>query len=315
MRTFGPTFASFGPRPKGRRSKGNLVKAKSAIIVVSAFIVSTGVLSQEARREIQLMPVDGGELEYQVLGDGEPILVIHGGLIAGMPESFLTQPALSDWQLITYNRRGYAGSAPEAGPVDDYIERHAADAASLLEHLDVESAHVLGHSSGATISLQLAFDYPELVESLILLEPPMPATTPDADEEPSPMEQGMDQAMQAGNLARALDLFLERAGLPDWRAQYSEAVIQQVEASAPTFAEYEGPAIGLWEPPADPGSDVRRIRVLHLLGSRSHFTGEYVPVIRERFPRTESRVIQDASHGLHRDNPSATAEAIRSFLN
>jgi pimeloyl-ACP methyl ester carboxylesterase len=44
----------------------------------------------------------------------------------------------------------------------------------LLRELAIERAHIVGHSSGGLIALQLALDHPELVRSLALLEPALP---------------------------------------------------------------------------------------------------------------------------------------------
>ena len=114
--------------------------------------------------------VNGVELEYELGGGGEPVLLIHGSHIAG---SFIPLVAQSSWgdgfMLIRYHRRGFCGSAPATGAFS--ISDQAADARVLLEVLGVRAAHVVGHSYGGAIALQLALDAPERVHSLALLEP------------------------------------------------------------------------------------------------------------------------------------------------
>jgi pimeloyl-ACP methyl ester carboxylesterase len=51
------------------------------------------------------------------------------------------------------------------------LAQQAADCRALLEYLDIERAHVVGHSSGGLIALRLALDAPQVVHSLVLLEP------------------------------------------------------------------------------------------------------------------------------------------------
>ncbi|HEX2339337.1 MAG TPA: alpha/beta fold hydrolase [Vicinamibacterales bacterium] len=70
---------------------------------------------------------------------------------------------------MRYHRRGYAGSSPVRPPFS--LSQQAADCRALLGHLRVERTHVVGHSSGGSIALQLALDAPEVVHSLVLLEP------------------------------------------------------------------------------------------------------------------------------------------------
>ena len=113
--------------------------------------------------------VNGVELEYEVRGAGEPVLLIDM-LIADCFVPLLHEPAVAHgYQLIRYHKRGWVGSTHTPPPVS--IAEHAADAAALLEHLGVRRAHIAGHSTGASIGAQLALDQPEKVHTLTLLEP------------------------------------------------------------------------------------------------------------------------------------------------
>ncbi|MGH3339957.1 MAG: alpha/beta fold hydrolase, partial [Propionibacteriaceae bacterium] len=102
--------------------------------------------------------VNGVELEYEVRGTGEPVLLIDM-LIADCFVPILTEPSLNRYQLIRYHKRGWVGSTHTPPPVS--IADHAADAAALLDHLGVRRAHIAGHSTGASIGAQLALDHPE----------------------------------------------------------------------------------------------------------------------------------------------------------
>ena len=116
--------------------------------------------------------INGVELEYEVKGSGEPVLLISTGPIADSFLPFLSEKALVErYRLIRYHQRGQAGSTHGPGPVS--FAEHAADAAALLGHLGIRRAHVAGHSTGAVIALQLAVDRPEIVHTLALLEPPL----------------------------------------------------------------------------------------------------------------------------------------------
>jgi pimeloyl-ACP methyl ester carboxylesterase len=111
--------------------------------------------------------VNGVELEYSVTGKGDPVLLIHGSILANAFAPLLSEPALKG-RLITYHRRGFAGSARATPPVT--IADQAKDARRLLAALGVKRAHVVGHSYGGAIALQLALDAPDVVRSLALLE-------------------------------------------------------------------------------------------------------------------------------------------------
>ena len=114
--------------------------------------------------------IDDIELEYEVSGAGEPVIFIHGALIADAFRPLLREPGLATgYCLLNYHRRGHAGSSPATGPIS--IQQHAADCRALMKHLGIYRAHLAGHSYAGDIALQLAVDAPESVHSLVLLEP------------------------------------------------------------------------------------------------------------------------------------------------
>src|SRR5215210_3187313 len=118
---------------------------------------------------MQSVTVNGVSLEYDVVGAGEPVLLISPVLADGFLP-LLSEPVLADgYQLIRYHKRGWAGSTHTPPPVS--IADHAADAAALLDSLGGRRAHIVGHSTGASIAAQLALDDPEAAHTLILLEP------------------------------------------------------------------------------------------------------------------------------------------------
>jgi pimeloyl-ACP methyl ester carboxylesterase len=86
------------------------------------------------------------------------------------------QDALESFELISHHGRGFAGSSGPLGPTT--IADHAADAIRLLDHLGVDRAHVVGHSSCAAIALEMADTDPSRVASLSLLEPPTCRASP-----------------------------------------------------------------------------------------------------------------------------------------
>ena len=100
--------------------------------------------------------VRGGELEYEVRGEGEPVLLIHGSHIAGAFLPFMADPALANYRQIRYHRRGFAGSTACEGSFS--IAQQAADARALLRHMGLRRAHIVGHSYGGAIAFQLALD-------------------------------------------------------------------------------------------------------------------------------------------------------------
>ena len=89
--------------------------------------------------------VNGIELAYEVVGSGEPMLLIHGAHLADALQPLVTEPALERFQRVRYHRRGLGGSTypVDAGPTSVPVQ--AKDAVGLLDHLGVDRAHLVGH--------------------------------------------------------------------------------------------------------------------------------------------------------------------------
>jgi pimeloyl-ACP methyl ester carboxylesterase len=107
------------------------------------------MISQELKHQLN---VDGAVLEYEVVGRGEPVVLIHGALLAEAYAPLCAEPALTaQSRLVRYHRRGYAGSSRVAAPFS--IAQQVAGCLAVLRHLGIERAHVVGHSSGGVSGL------------------------------------------------------------------------------------------------------------------------------------------------------------------
>lgn len=267
--------------------------------------------------EMKRAPVQGGELEYETRGDGEPVLLIHGALIAASFLPVMDESSLASYRLIRYHRRGYAGSTAPDGP----LERQAADAVALLRHLGVERAHIVGHSGGGRIALQLALDAPEVVHSLVLLEPagvgPVPSTADFFEEVMEPARE----RYRAGDPVGAADIFMRGvAGFgPEWRTEIARTVPggpEQAERDAATFFEGRPEKAGQWvfdEAKAEKLS--RSIPILYVWGSETlPFLKEGMDLFHTWFPQAEDHLVEGLGHSLQVEDPRAVAEAIADFL-
>ena len=106
------------------------------------------------------------ELYYEVHGNGEPLLLI-AGLASDSQSWAIVLPELAKkFKTIVFDNRGCGRTKCEAEQIS--IEGMAGDALALLDHLQIEKAHVLGHSMGGYVAQQLCLDYPETVNHLVL---------------------------------------------------------------------------------------------------------------------------------------------------
>lgn len=113
--------------------------------------------------------VDGGLLRGSVRGQGEPILVLHGG--PGLPWNYL-QPAvdeLSDgYTVATYQQRGLAPSTAGA-PYD--VPSQVRDVVAVLDTIGWNRAAVVGHSWGGHLLLHVLAAYPDRLTAALIIDP------------------------------------------------------------------------------------------------------------------------------------------------
>ncbi len=254
-------------------------------------------------------------LEYEANGDGEAVLLIHGALVADALLPLTREAALADrYRLIRYRRRGHGGSDPV--PAAFSIEQQAQDALALLTHLGVSRAHVIGHSGGGTIAVQLAIEAPSLVHSLAVLEPAtMP---PDMAPAFSEMAGPVLEAYRSGDPRRAVDLWMNlvRVGT-DWRTTLANTVpggAEQAVRDASTFFEVDFPAFREWSLDRERASRIRQ-PVLYVVGSES---GPLVEALKQYFlsmiPHSVEAVVAGVDHAMQMQDPKLVAAPIADFL-
>jgi pimeloyl-ACP methyl ester carboxylesterase len=112
---------------------------------------------------------DGVALAYAELGHGSPpAVLIHGLCDSRHVMAPLAERLRDRHRVVTVDLRGHGDSA---APEGDYaIETLAADIASVCDHLDVDSAVIVGHSLGGAVAMELAARSPDKVAALVLLD-------------------------------------------------------------------------------------------------------------------------------------------------
>lgn len=104
-------------------------------------------------------------LEYSIVGNGEPVLVMHGGHSSCHEELGYSELTAHNYSVITPSRPGYGKTSAELGETlisacEAYIE--------LLDDLHIPKVHVIAISAGGPSGIQLASRYPHRVKSLVL---------------------------------------------------------------------------------------------------------------------------------------------------
>ena len=257
-------------------------------------------------------------MEYILEGSGEePVVFIHGSIIGDANAPLLKQQILADsYRLISYHRRGFAGSESYKADFAPTISRQASECQALMDYLQVPSAHLVGHSQGGVIALQFALDYSASVRTLSLLEPALVGFIPEA----KAIQQKfvpIIQAYERGDKTGSIDQMLQIIGGREYR-NTTERVLpnffDQAVADADSLFKIDMPAMRSWSIRRE---DLRRIDVpiLSVLGSDSQpMFRDTCRVVRQWFPKSEVLVVQNANHWLQLTNPTDVAWGLVNFF-
>jgi pimeloyl-ACP methyl ester carboxylesterase len=113
---------------------------------------------------------DGLSLGYSVVGDGSPILFVHGATATGEFEWGQLAVQLSPrYRCVLPDLRGHGRSGFRRS--DTAGEAVCADLLHLIDHLELESPHIVGFSYGSEVALMLELSAPGTARSLVLVSP------------------------------------------------------------------------------------------------------------------------------------------------
>ncbi len=115
----------------------------------------------------QFFDSDGIRIHYTVEGQGEPVILIHG-FAANADLNWrvpgITEALARDYRVIALDARGH-GLSGKPHDSDQYGIKMVDDVVRLMDHLEIEKAHIVGYSMGGFITLKLLAMYPERVIS------------------------------------------------------------------------------------------------------------------------------------------------------
>jgi len=148
---------------------------------------------------------------YEVVGNADrpPLVLIHGlGLCRHIFDCFFDAWS-KDYQLITYDLYGHGERAPP--PATASLKVYSDQIAHLLDHLDIQTASLIGFSIGGMINRRFAFDYSERLGNLVILNSPHDR----GDEAQLAVEERAAKVREEGPTA-TLDAALKRWFTPEY---------------------------------------------------------------------------------------------------
>ena len=112
------------------------------------------------------------QLHYQTLGQGQPLILLHGLFGASNNWGTVAKPFSQHYQVIAVDLRNH-GSSPHSAS-QSYTDM-ADDLLELCDALSLKRIHLLGHSLGGKVAMQFATQHPDRVEKLIVVDMAMRA--------------------------------------------------------------------------------------------------------------------------------------------
>ncbi|WP_127524175.1 alpha/beta hydrolase [Mesorhizobium sp. Z1-4] len=114
---------------------------------------------------------EGFDLAYQQKGEGDPVLLLHGfgssSFVNWVNPGWFKTLTEAGYRVIAFDHRGHGQSSLSYETRDYTPSRMAADAAALLDHLEIPRAHVMGYSMGARVAAFMALEHPKHVATVI----------------------------------------------------------------------------------------------------------------------------------------------------
>jgi pimeloyl-ACP methyl ester carboxylesterase len=255
--------------------------------------------------------LDDLEMAYEREGQGEPVVLVHATAFVSWYDPLVARlPGYATLRYRRWLRPSEGGGYRPLSAADD-----AAACARLMDHVGWPAAHVVGHSYGALVGLQMALDHPERVASVALLEPAARGVS--SSPQIAAALQPVIAAYRAGDTATAVDAFLRHVCGDGYRAVLDRAVpsaFDQALDAADLFFQGEMPAVQQFAfGPDDARRVTRPVLNVHGAGSQPRFA-EGAELVQSWFPQAERLEVPDAGHLLMVQNPDAVARGLGAFF-
>jgi non-heme chloroperoxidase len=287
---------------------------------VGALIVSImgGVAMAD---DVKRVAANGTELSYVEVGQGEPVIFVHGGLQDYRMWAEHLPKFAGRYRAIAYSRRNhFPNSVSPDGLPDGAADAHGEDLAAFIRALGFSKVRIVAHSAGAHAALFFAARNPDMIVSLALNEPPatgLLAGVPGAADILKEWGGGQAparEAFKAGDTAAAIPLFVnavggtgayERRSDADKQMNRDNAASAQADAITtrprPVFTCEMAKAISA---PAVLSNGERSPKFFHLITDQ----------LANCLPNRERIVVAGSSHTVPSENPEAWDRDVLAFL-
>ncbi|RZS32823.1 pimeloyl-ACP methyl ester carboxylesterase [Herbihabitans rhizosphaerae] len=235
----------------------------------------------------EYVEVNGVDTWYDEQGDGDPLVLLHGGLTDSRDFAPNLGTLADRFRVLTPDRRGHGRTADVPGPIT--MELMAADTIAFLEKVIGTPSRLVGYSAGAAVALAVGRQRPDLVERLVLISGAFRKDgmimTPQAGMEPPP---------------HLIDAYAEVS--PDGRDHFP-VVVDKVATAFEAGDDLTEEDLG-----AVP------CRTLVMSGDDDLVTLEHTIALYRGLPNAQLSIVPETSHLLLFEKPKTCTRIVSDFL-
>jgi 3-oxoadipate enol-lactonase len=246
--------------------------------------------------------VDGAQLAYRIDGNGPDLVLVHAGIADMRMWDPLVALLERRFRILRYDMRGFGETT-----YGDAAFSNSDDLAALMSAVGVERCVLAGASFGGSVALEFAATHPQLVERLVLIDPPLPGW--DWSEEMRSFSAVEEAAFEADRIEEAVQLNVEHwvgSASPEVKA----LVADMQERAFRLQLEVEPEAVQLDPPLPDRLEDITmHVDVVHGELDVQDFV-TIAHTLAERLPSATLHCVARCAHLPALERPEAVAELI-----
>jgi esterase len=265
--------------------------------------------------DVKWIEINAYPMAYQDSGAGAPLVLVHGTFCdyrmwPGQLDAFSRKH-----RVLNVSLRHYFPELWDGVGGDFSFAQHAQDAGAFIQRLAVGPVHLLGHSRGGAVVLEVAKKYPELIRTLILGDAAARLELPETEENLKAVafrsnlfadfRQDVAKGDIEGGMSRFIDHLLGPGSWQSMPAMLRKGFLQNVQT-----------ALAADPLPLTTDDDLRKFNfpVLILTGEKSPpMYRLLISEMRKRGGFKPPVIIPGAGHAMQRENPEAFNEAVLKF--
>jgi len=257
--------------------------------------------------------VGEAKLFYEEMGEGEPIIMIHGGFLNHHMWDDQFETFARHYRVIRYDARNHGQSA---GVADTFA--HFEDLQALMKSLQIEKAVIMGLSMGGYVAIDFALKYPQQVKALVLAAPGLSGYDFN-DKYMAKMDSQLYSAMQQGDMKMFVEYFQQAwtDGPHRTPAEVDSSVREKVRQMAYETVMNWNPESkeATLDPPAAGRLTEIQVPTLTVVGDLDMpVILKIVDMVEAQIPGAKKVVIPDAAHMLNMEKPQEFNKVVMEFL-